>query len=73
MAIVSQRIGVEFALRLVGPLGRIFIFSSVFTSYAVWSQTVPSDLVDVSIEDLFAANVVAEETRGSDQRKWYLA
>ena len=52
---------------------RALLLPLACASYGAWSQTVPSDLVDVSIEDLFSANVVTEDARASDQRKWYLA
>ena len=46
---------------------KAIVFAVAWTNCAAWAQTVPADLVDVSIEDLFAANVVTEEERGKYQ------
>ena len=38
-----------------------------------WAQTVPTDLLDLSIEDLFDANVVSEADRVETQNRWHLS
>lgn len=40
---------------------------------SAWAQTVPSDLLDLSIEELFDANVVSEVERESRQSRWHLS
>jgi hypothetical protein len=37
------------------------------------SQTVPADLVDLSIEDLFSANVVSSDAREETAKRWHFA
>ena len=59
--------------RLLRHVTKAIVFAVAWTNCAAWAQTVPADLVDVSIEDLFAANVVTEEERESTKRQWYLA
>jgi len=51
---------------------RCLLFTVAWMSQSAGAQTVPSDLVDISIEDLFAANVVTEEARDGARRRWYL-
>ncbi|RZO70140.1 MAG: hypothetical protein EVA62_04895 [Halieaceae bacterium] len=38
-----------------------------------WAQTVPTDLLDLSIEELFDANVVSEADRTETQNRWHLS
>jgi hypothetical protein len=38
-----------------------------------WAQTVPTDLLELSIEDLFDANVVSEADRTETQNRWRLS
>ena len=38
-----------------------------------WAQTVPTDLLDLSIEELFDANVVSEADRTATQNRWHLS
>ena len=38
-----------------------------------WAQTVPTDLLDLSIEELFDANVVSEADRAETQNRWHLS
>jgi len=38
-----------------------------------WAQTVPADLMDLSIEDLFAANVVTQEEQSIDKKRWHVS
>ncbi len=40
---------------------------------SVWAQTVPSDLLDLSIEELFDANVVSEADRAETENRWHLS
>ena len=40
---------------------------------SAWAQTVPSDLLDLSIEELFDANVVSEAERQSTHSRWHLS
>ena len=37
------------------------------------AQTVPADIAEVSIEDLFASNVVTREERARTSKRWHLA
>ena len=37
------------------------------------AQTVPTDLLDLSIEELFEANVVSEAERAEVARRWHLS
>tara|TARA_X000000950_G_scaffold137755_1_gene171007 strand:- start:218 stop:475 length:258 start_codon:yes stop_codon:yes gene_type:complete len=37
------------------------------------AQTVPTDLLDLSIEDLFEANVVSETEQAEESRRWHVA
>ncbi len=37
------------------------------------AQTVPADLVGISIEDLFAANVVTSDDREREAKRWHIA
>jgi len=37
------------------------------------AQTVPTDLLDLSIEELFEANVVTEAERAEVARRWHLS
>ncbi|MDA9367927.1 hypothetical protein N9872_01445 [Paraglaciecola sp.] len=41
--------------------------------YSALSQTVPADLMDLSIEDLFTANVVSEEEQQKDKKRWHVS
>ena len=38
-----------------------------------WAQTVPTDLLDLSIEELFDANVVSEADRAETENRWHLS
>ena len=40
---------------------------------SVWAQTVPTDLLDLSIEELFDANVVSEADRAETENRWHLS
>ena len=40
---------------------------------SVWAQTVPTDLLDRSIEELFGANVVTEADRTETQNRWHFS
>ena len=40
---------------------------------SVCGQTVPTDLLDLSIEELFDANVVSEADRVKTQNRWHLS
>lgn len=73
MALITKTLHQTFFQGLLANVIRTFIFALGGLSAAVWAQSVPSDLVDVSIEDLFAANVVAEDSRDSARRRWHLA
>ena len=37
------------------------------------AQTVPTDLLDLSIEDLFEANVVSETEQVEESRRWHVS
>ena len=37
------------------------------------AQTVPTDLLDLSIEDLFEANVVSETEQAEESRQWHVS
>ena len=37
-----------------------------------WSQTVPTELLELSIEDLFDTNIIDEAERASRESKWHL-
>ncbi|MGB2361381.1 MAG: hypothetical protein ACPH51_04490, partial [Luminiphilus sp.] len=37
------------------------------------AQTVPTDLLDLSIDELFDANVVSEADRTATQNRWHLS
>ena len=39
---------------------------------ASWSQTVPTELLELSIEDLFDTNIIDDQGQSSDQSKWHL-
>lgn len=39
---------------------------------ASWSQTVPTELLELSIEDLFDTNIIDDRGQSSDQSKWHL-
>ena len=47
-------------------------FAGGFQAVA-WAQTVPTDLLDLSIEELFDANVVSEADRTETQNRWHLS
>ena len=51
----------------------VLIFSGITLSPLVSSQTVPSDLMDLSIEDLFSTNVVTQEEQQVDRKRWHVA
>lgn len=42
------------------------------TPTSSWSQTVPTELLELSIEDLFEANIIDESAQKSTQSKWHL-
>ena len=46
---------------------------SLVVEHSALAQTVPTDLLDLSIEDLFDANVVSEADRTETRRKWHLS
>ncbi len=46
---------------------------SLVVEHSALAQTVPTDLLDLSIEDLFDANVVSEADRAETRRKWHLS
>ena len=37
------------------------------------AQPVPTDLLDLSIEDLFEANVVSETEQAEESRQWHVS
>ena len=37
------------------------------------AQTVPTDLLDLSIEDLFEANVVSETEQAEESHQWHVS
>ena len=45
---------------------------AVLTSTSAWSQTVPTELLELSIEDLFEANIIDESGQSSPQSKWHM-
>ena len=46
---------------------------SLVVEHGALAQTVPADLLDLSIEDLFDANVVSEADRAETRDKWQLS
>ena len=44
-----------------------------FFCVGAWAQTVPTDLLDLSIEELFDANVVSEADRTETQNRWHVS
>ena len=46
---------------------------SLVVEHGALAQTVPADLLDLSIEDLFDANVVSEADRAETRDKWHLS
>ena len=46
---------------------------SLFVPQGALAQTVPTDLLDLSIEELFDVNVVSEADRADIRRKWHLS
>ena len=49
---------------------RIALLYLLTQATTTMAQTVPADLLDVSLEDLFAANVVESDT---SSRRWHFA
>ena len=45
----------------------------LIASLAATAQTVPTDLLDLSIEELFDANVVSDVDREASRRKWHVS
>ena len=45
----------------------------LIASLAATAQTVPTDLLDLSIEELFDANVVSDLDREASRRKWHVS
>lgn len=58
--------------RLVSPR-LMALFLGVGMQASVCGQTVPTDLLDLSIEELFDANVVSEADRVKTQNRWHLS
>ncbi len=48
-------------------------FIVVAVPHSAFSQTVPADLMDLSIEDLFTANVVSEEEQQKNKKRWHVS
>ena len=44
-----------------------------FWAHGVTAQTVPADLVDIPLEDLFAANVVDADVTAVDKSRWHMS
>ena len=51
------------------------LIASLFagSSLPAWSQTVPSDLAEISMEELFSANVVSTEEALQRSKRWHLS
>jgi len=58
--------------QIVRAKAAMWALLSVTTS-AVWAQTVPTDLLDLSIEELFEVNVVSDSERAESTRKWHVS
>ena len=58
---------VKRAVWLLAMLGALWVHGSV------QAQTVPTDLLDLSIEELFDANVVSEADRAETARRWHVS
>ena len=61
----SNRSGMS-AVRIVGILG-------VFFGSSALAQKVPTDLLDLSIEELFDANVISESEKAASDNRWHIA
>jgi len=46
--------------------------TSIFTANVSWSQTVPTELLELSIEDLFDTNIVSDSAGSKSDSKWHL-
>lgn len=55
---------IKLALGVLAALG--------LTPTSSWSQTVPTELLELSIEDLFETNIIDESAQQSAQSKWHL-
>ncbi len=55
------------------PIVGAVCFVTGLASVDLAAQTVPADLAGISIEDLFASNVVANEEREKTGKRWHLA
>lgn len=49
------------------------VLVAVLVPSVVWAQTVPADLMDLSLEDLFAANVISQGQQRVDQKRWHIS
>ena len=56
---------------MLGPLAGWLLMALLAPGAA--AQTVPADIAEVSIEDLFASNVVTREERARGSKRWHLA
>lgn len=52
--------------------GAIIVATCLWGTTSI-AQTVPSDLVEVSLEDLFAANVLSEAQERTTKKRWHLS
>ena len=56
---------------MLGPLAGWLLMALLAPGAA--AQTVPADIAEVSIEDLFASNVVTREERARTSKRWHLS
>ena len=60
-------------MRNIQPKGvLIAALVSTLSVHQSWSQTVPTELLALSIEDLFDTNIIDEPRRSEKERKWHL-
>jgi hypothetical protein len=53
--------------------GLLAVIGACWIHGSVQAQTVPTDLLDLSIEELFDANVVTEADRAETARRWHVS
>jgi hypothetical protein len=51
----------------------IFVASVILFSTAAFAQKVPTDLLDLSIEELFNANVITDSERAISDNRWHVS
>lgn len=59
--------------KVMRAAGQLAVISACWIHGSVQAQTVPTDLLDLSIEELFDANVVTEADRAETARRWHVS